>query len=162
MSFVTQVLCRLGKKLTQVHSKCYVHWPKNLYKKDVESNASIFAAEDHWLAAPSSYTCIFQWQHLVGTGLYRMGILLIVTVTIPESFPIIIQDKSNSILVFVVVCLALFRCFCLFVFCCELILWKNKINYNKIIMSTKNNKIIVTGSAKPKYAYMGIKKMWLP
>lgn len=36
-----------GEKLTYLHSKCYVHWPKNLYKKDVESNVSIFAAEDH-------------------------------------------------------------------------------------------------------------------
>jgi hypothetical protein len=50
------------------------------------------------------------------------GILVIVTMTIPKPFWIIIFHKSNFILeLFLVVCVAPFQCFCLFVSCCELI-----------------------------------------
>jgi len=38
----------------------------------------------------------FQWQCFIGTSLCRMGILVIVTITIIESFRIIIHHKSNS------------------------------------------------------------------
>jgi hypothetical protein len=36
----------------------------------------------------------------------------------------------------------------------NLIFWKNKIDYNKTIMSTQNNLIIITGSAKQREAQM--------
>jgi hypothetical protein len=36
----------------------------------------------------------------------------------------------------------------------NLIFWKNKIDYNKTIMSTQNNLIIITGSAKQLRAQM--------
>ncbi len=47
-----------------------------------------------------------------------MGILVIVIATIPKSFQIIIHHRSNSISkLFLLVCFAPFRCFCLFVPC---------------------------------------------
>ncbi len=55
-----------------------------------------------------------------------MGILVIITTTIPKSFWIMIRHRSNSILVsffsfvylYFVICFAPFQCFCLFVSCC--------------------------------------------
>jgi hypothetical protein len=37
----------------------------------------------------------------------------------------------------------------------KIIIWKDKINYNKIIMSTQNNLIIVTSSAKQRGSHIG-------
>ncbi len=39
----------------------------------------------------------FQWRCLIGSDLYRMGILVIITMTISKSFQIIFHHKLDSI-----------------------------------------------------------------